>query len=33
VRAHAQRFSRDRHVERMRAVIDDTLDRPAGTMW
>jgi len=33
LRAHAQRFSRDRHVEHMRAVIEDTLDRPAGTTW
>ena len=33
VRAHAQRFARDRHVERMRAVIDETLERPAGTTW
>jgi len=33
VRAHAERFSRDRHVERMRAVIEDTMDRPAGTTW
>ncbi|HEY3157376.1 MAG TPA: glycosyltransferase [Vicinamibacterales bacterium] len=33
LRAHAERFSRDRHVERMRAVIEETLDRPAGTTW
>jgi len=33
LRAHAERFSRDRHIERMRAVIEDTLDRPAGTTW
>jgi len=33
LRAHAQRFSRDRHVEGMRAVVEDTLDRPAGTRW
>ena len=33
LRAHAQRFSRDRHIDRMRAVIEETLDRPAGTTW
>jgi len=33
VRAQAERFSRARHVERMRAVIEDTMDRPAGTRW
>ena len=29
----AQRFSRDRHVRRMREVIDETLAAPAGTRW
>ena len=33
LRAHAEHFSRERHVERMRAVIEETLDRPAGTTW
>jgi len=33
LRANAQRFSRERHVERMRAVVEETLDRPAGTTW
>lgn len=30
---HAQRFSRDRHVQQMREVIDDTVAAPAGTRW
>jgi glycosyltransferase involved in cell wall biosynthesis len=29
----AQRFSRDRHVQRMREVIDDTIAAPAGARW
>jgi glycosyltransferase involved in cell wall biosynthesis len=29
----AQRFSRDRHVQRMREVIDETIAAPAGTRW
>ena len=29
----AQRFSRDRHVQEMRAVIGDTIAAPAGTRW
>ncbi len=33
LRAHAHRFSREHHVERMRQVIDETLDAPAGTRW
>jgi glycosyltransferase involved in cell wall biosynthesis len=33
LRCHAQRFSRDRHVAAMRAVIDETLAAPAGTRW
>ena len=33
LRANAQRFSRERHVERMHAVIDETVDAPIGTRW
>lgn len=33
LRANAQRFSRAKHDEAMRAVIDDTLRHPAGTAW
>ena len=29
----AERFSRERHVQRMREVIDDTIAAPAGTRW
>ena len=31
--AHAEQFSRERHLQRMRAMIDDTLAAPAGTVW
>jgi len=33
IRAGAERFSRERHVERMRDVIADTVEAPAGTRW
>jgi glycosyltransferase involved in cell wall biosynthesis len=33
IRAHAEQFSRDRHVARMRETIDDTIQAPAGTRW
>ena len=33
VRAHAQQFSRERHLERMRGIIDETVAAPAGTRW
>ena len=33
IRQHAERFSRERHVERLRGVIDETLAAPAGTRW
>src|SRR5688572_10659319 len=33
LRAHAARFSRERHAEQMRAVIEDTLAAPPGTRW
>ena len=33
LRANAQRFSRERHVEQMHAVIEETLNAPIGTRW
>jgi glycosyltransferase involved in cell wall biosynthesis len=33
LRRHAEGFSRERHVERMRDVIDETVAAPAGTRW
>jgi glycosyltransferase involved in cell wall biosynthesis len=33
IRDRALQFSRARHLERMREVIDETLDAPAGTRW
>ena len=33
IRAHAERFSRDRHEHHMRAVIDETIAAPAGARW
>jgi len=33
LRTNALRFSRQRHEEAMTAVIDQTLQRPAGTTW
>ena len=33
IRANAERFSRDIHVQRMRATIAETLAAPAGTRW
>jgi glycosyltransferase involved in cell wall biosynthesis len=33
VRAHAERFSRDRYLEDMRAIVDETVGAPAGTRW
>jgi hypothetical protein len=33
IRAHAEQFSRERHTERMRAVIDETMAAPVGTRW
>ena len=32
-RASAERFSRERHLHQMRAVIDETIAAPAGTRW
>lgn len=33
LRADAERFARDRHLERMRDVIAETVAAPAGTRW
>jgi glycosyltransferase involved in cell wall biosynthesis len=33
LRAHAEQFSRERHMEQLRAVIDATIAAPAGTRW
>ncbi len=33
LRAHALRFSRERHIAHMRAVIDETLAAPSGQRW
>jgi glycosyltransferase involved in cell wall biosynthesis len=33
LRRHATQFARDRHIEQLRAVIDETLAAPAGTRW
>jgi glycosyltransferase involved in cell wall biosynthesis len=33
IRDRALRFSRARHLERMRDLIDETLDAPMGTRW
>ncbi len=33
IRAHAERFSRERFVQDMTAVIDETLAAPPGTRW
>jgi glycosyltransferase involved in cell wall biosynthesis len=33
VRQHAERFSRDRHAQRMRELIAETAAAPAGTRW
>jgi len=33
IREHAEHFSRERHVDAMRAVIGETIAAPAGTRW
>jgi glycosyltransferase involved in cell wall biosynthesis len=33
LRLHAERFSHERYVAEMRAVIDETMAAPAGTRW
>jgi glycosyltransferase involved in cell wall biosynthesis len=33
LRANAERFSRERHIEQMKAVVGETLDAPPGQRW
>jgi glycosyltransferase involved in cell wall biosynthesis len=33
IRRHALQFSRARHLDALRAVIEDTLDAPAAARW
>ncbi len=33
VRAHAEQFSLTRHLQQMRALIDETITAPAGSRW
>jgi glycosyltransferase involved in cell wall biosynthesis len=33
IRASADRFTRERHLQRMREVIDETINAPARTRW
>ena len=33
IRERAERFSRERHLQHMREVIDDTIAAPVGTRW
>jgi glycosyltransferase involved in cell wall biosynthesis len=33
LRRHAERFSRSRYLDEMRAVIDETVSAPTGTRW
>jgi len=33
IRAHAEQFSRERHAQQMRTVIDETMAAPVGTTW
>ena len=33
LRTHAEQFSRERHRQQLRAVIDETIAAPAGTRW
>ncbi len=33
IRAHAQRFSRERFISQIRLIVDDTLNAPAGQQW
>jgi glycosyltransferase involved in cell wall biosynthesis len=33
IRRHAEQFSRQRFVNEMRQIVDDTLTAPAGQRW
>jgi glycosyltransferase involved in cell wall biosynthesis len=33
LRRHAEQFSRERHSQQMRTIIDETMAAPAGTRW
>lgn len=33
IRRHAERFSRERHVQELRRLIEDTIVAPAGSRW
>jgi glycosyltransferase involved in cell wall biosynthesis len=33
IRAHAERFSRERFIAEIRHIVDDTLNAPAGQQW
>jgi glycosyltransferase involved in cell wall biosynthesis len=33
IRAHAEQFSRERHIDQMRALIAETMAAPDGTRW
>jgi glycosyltransferase involved in cell wall biosynthesis len=33
IRRHAERFSRERYLDEMRTLVDDTASAPAGTRW
>ena len=33
IRRHAEQFSRERHLQQMRALIDETVSAPAGSRW
>ena len=33
LRSHVEQFSRERHVQQMQALVDDTLHAPVGAQW
>jgi glycosyltransferase involved in cell wall biosynthesis len=33
IRRHAEQFSRERHLQQMRALIEETISAPAGSRW
>jgi glycosyltransferase involved in cell wall biosynthesis len=33
IRRHAEQFSRERHLQQMHALVDETINAPAGTRW